>query len=41
MSEKESAQSVIDSHRKRQNLGQKTPMVVMVGAAMLLIIGAG
>jgi LysM repeat protein len=41
MSEKESAQSVIDSHRKRQNLGQKTPMFVMVGAAMLLIIGAG
>jgi len=41
MSEKESAQSVIEAHRKRQQMGQKTPMIVMIGAAMLLIIGAG
>jgi len=41
MSEKESAQSVIEAHRKRQQMGQKTPMIVMIGAAALLIIGAG
>jgi LysM repeat protein len=40
MIDKESAQSVIEAHRKRQQRGQKTPMFVMIGAAALLIIGA-
>lgn len=40
MSDKESAQSVIEAHRKRQQRGQKTPMLVFIGAAVLLIIGA-
>ena len=40
MSEKESPQSVIEAHRKRQQMGQKTPMVVMIGAVVLLIVGA-
>ena len=39
MSDKESAQSVIDAHRKRQQRGQKTPMFIFIGAAVLLIIG--
>lgn len=41
MSEKDSPQRVIEAHRKRQQMGQKTPMFVMIGAAALLIIGAG
>ena len=32
---------MIEAHRKRQQMGQKTPMIVMIGAAALLIIGAG
>jgi LysM repeat protein len=40
MSDKESPQSVIEAHRKRQQRGQKTPMFVFIGAAVLLIIGA-
>ena len=40
MSDKESPQSVIEAHRKRQKMGQKTPMFVFIGAAVLLIIGA-
>lgn len=40
MIDKESAQSVIDAHRKRQQRGQKTPLFVFIGAAVLLIIGA-
>ena len=39
MSDKESPQSVIEAHRKR--MGQKTPTAIMIGAAALLIIGAG
>mgnify|MGYP001104974045 FL=1 len=40
MSDKESAQSVLEAHRKRQQRGQKTPLFVFIGAAVLLIIGA-
>ena len=40
MSEKESPQKVIEAHRKRQQMRQSTPMVVMVGAGILLIAGA-
>jgi LysM repeat protein len=40
MSDKESPQKVIEAHRKRQQMRQKTPMAVMVGAAILIIVGA-
>ena len=40
MSDKESPQSVIEAHRKRQQRGQKTPAIIMGIAAVLLIIGA-
>jgi LysM repeat protein len=40
MSDKESAQSVIEAHRKRQQRGQKAPAIIMGIAAVLLIIGA-
>jgi LysM repeat protein len=40
MSEKESPQKVIEAHRKRQQMRQSTPMAVMIGAAVLLIVGA-
>ncbi len=40
MSDKESPQKVIEAHRKRQQMRQKTPMAVMIGAAILLIVGA-
>lgn len=41
MSEKDtSAQSVIEAYRKRQQASQRTPVLVMIGAAVLLIAGA-
>jgi LysM repeat protein len=40
MSQKESPQKVIEAHRKRQQMRQGTPMAVMIGAAILLIVGA-
>jgi len=40
MSDKESPQKVIEAHRKRQQMRQNTPMAVMIGAAILLILGA-
>jgi LysM repeat protein len=40
MSDKESAQSVIEAHRKRQQRGQKAPGIMMGIAAVLLVIGA-
>jgi type VI secretion system secreted protein VgrG len=40
MSEKDSAQNVIESYRKRQNMAQKAPMIFGL-AALLLIVGAG
>ncbi len=39
MSEKDSAQSVIDSYRKRQNMAKNVP-VIFGAAAFLLVIGA-
>lgn len=40
MSDKDSPQKVIEAHRKRQQMRQKTPLAVMIGAAILLIVGA-
>jgi LysM repeat protein len=40
MSEKESPQKIIEAHRKRQQMRQRTPMAVLIGAAILLIAGA-
>ncbi len=40
MSAKESPQKVIEAHRKRQQMRQSTPMAIMIGAAVLLIVGA-
>jgi LysM repeat protein len=40
MSDKDSPQSVIEAHRKRQQRGQKAPAIIMSIAAVLLIIGA-
>ena len=40
MSDKESPQKVIEAHRKRQQMRQNTPMVVMIGAGILLVVGA-
>ncbi len=40
MSEKDSAQNVIQSYRKRQNMAQKAPMIFGL-AALLLVVGAG
>ena len=40
MSDKESPQKVIEAHRKRQQMRQKTPVAVMVGAAILIVVGA-
>jgi LysM repeat protein len=40
MSEKDSAQNVIQSYRKRQSMAQKAPMIFGL-AALLLIVGAG
>lgn len=40
MSDKESAQAVIEAHRKRQQRGQKAPAIIMGIAAVLLILGA-
>lgn len=39
MSDKDSAQNVIDSYRKRQSMAQKAPLIFAI-AAILLIIGA-
>lgn len=40
MSAKESPQKVIEAHRKRQQMRQRTPMAIMVGAGILLVGGA-
>jgi LysM repeat protein len=40
MSDKDSAQSVIESYRKRQSMAQKAPIIFGI-AALLLIVGAG
>jgi LysM repeat protein len=40
MNDKDSAQNVIQSYRKRQNMAQKAPLIFGI-AAFLLIIGAG
>jgi LysM repeat protein len=40
MNDKDSAQNVIQSYRKRQNMAQKAPLIFGI-AALLLIIGAG
>ena len=40
MSDKESAQNVIDSYRKRQQAAQRAPLLIAI-AAILLIAGAG
>jgi LysM repeat protein len=40
MSEKDSAQNVIESYRKRQSMAQKAPLIFGL-AALLLIVGAG
>jgi LysM repeat protein len=40
MTDKDSAQSVIDAYRKRQQAAQKAPLIIGI-AALLLIIGAG
>jgi LysM repeat protein len=40
MSDKESAQAVIEAHRKRQQRGQKAPAIIMGVAAVLIILGA-
>jgi LysM repeat protein len=40
MSEKDSAQNVIDSYRKRQVMAQKAPLIFGI-SALLLIVGAG
>jgi LysM repeat protein len=40
MSDKESAQNVIDSYRKRQQAAQRAPLVLGI-AALLLVVGAG
>jgi LysM repeat protein len=40
MSNKDSAQNVIDSYRKRQSMAQKAPLIFGL-SALLLIIGAG
>lgn len=40
MSDKESAQNVIDSYRKRQVMAQKAPLIFGI-SAILLIVGAG
>jgi LysM repeat protein len=40
MSRKDSAQNVIDSYRKRQNMAQKAPIIFGVAAVLLIIIAA-
>ena len=40
MNDKDSAQNVIQSYRRRQNMAQKAPLIFGI-AAILLIIGAG
>ena len=40
MSEKESAQNVIESYRKKQQAAQRAPLILGI-AAVLLIVGAG
>ena len=39
MSDKESAQSVIEAYRKRQQMGQKAPMIIMIIAAIVIVVG--
>jgi LysM repeat protein len=40
MSDKESAQNVIDAYRKRQQAAQRAPLIIGISAA-LLVVGAG
>jgi LysM repeat protein len=40
MSDKDSPQKVIEAHRKREQMRKSTPLAVMIGAAVLLILGA-
>ena len=40
MSDKESAQSVIESYHRRQQKSQKLPTIIMIIAAVLLVVGA-
>jgi LysM repeat protein len=40
MSDKDSAQSVIESYRKRQQRSQKTPVFIAIFSAVLLVAGA-
>lgn len=40
MSDKETPQSVIEAHRKRQQRSQKAPAIIMGVAAVILVIGA-
>lgn len=40
MSEKESAKSVIEAYRKRQQRSEKAPMIILGVAAVLLVAGA-
>lgn len=40
MSEKESPQKVIEAHRRRQQMRQRTPLALMIGAGILLVAGA-
>ncbi len=41
MSDKENPQSVIEAYRRRQQMGQKAPMIVMIIAALVIVVGAG
>jgi LysM repeat protein len=40
MSNKDSAQNVIDSYRKRQNMAQKAPIIFGIAAVLLIIVAA-
>jgi LysM repeat protein len=40
MSNKDSAQNVIESYRKRQNMAQKAPLIFGIAAVLLIIIAA-
>jgi LysM repeat protein len=40
MSNKDSAQNVIESYRKRQNMAQKAPIIFGVAAVLLIVIAA-
>jgi len=40
MSDKDSAQSVIETYRKKQQRSQKAPMIIMIVSIILLVVGA-